>query len=98
MKTNKWISAMLVAILACMMSAKASVLTFDVEGLGNNTALPQNYGDYVTSTSMWTYTYGEAGEGFTPNVSVEYIGGAGGSYAEDLTFIWLKFCQQGKKI
>ena len=86
MKTNKWISAMLVAILACMMSAKASVLTFDVEGLGNNTALPQNYGDYVTSTSMWTYTYGEAGEGFTPNVSVEYIGGAGGSYAEDLTF------------
>ncbi|VGO22030.1 InlB B-repeat-containing protein [Pontiella sulfatireligans] len=53
--------------------AQATVLTFDA-GVGNYELMPQDYGDNVTSTNMGAYSYGEAGEGFTPNVTVEYIG------------------------
>lgn len=39
--------------------------------------VPQDYGDGVTSQAQdvpgGTYTYGESGEGFTPNVKVEYF-------------------------
>ncbi len=39
--------------------------------------MPQAYGDFVTNTTMGAYSYGESGEGFTPNVAVEYIGDGG---------------------
>ena len=58
------------ALLAGM--AQATVLTFDTGG-----GMPQAYGDFVTNTNMGAYSYGEAGEGFTPNVAVEYIGDGG---------------------
>ena len=54
-------------------TASATILTFDA-GVGNYELMPQDYGDNVTGTNMGAYSYGEAGEGFTPNVTVEYIG------------------------
>ncbi|VGO17039.1 hypothetical protein PDESU_05633 [Pontiella desulfatans] len=60
------------AVLACG-TASATILTFDA-GVSNYELMPQDYGDNVTSTNMGAYSYGEAGEGFTPNVTVEYIG------------------------
>ncbi|MDH3346190.1 MAG: hypothetical protein OEL75_03300, partial [Kiritimatiellaceae bacterium] len=68
-------SARILTALAALIcgTASATVLTFDA-GVGNYEQMPQDYGDYVTSTNMGAYSYGEQGEGYTPNVTVEYIG------------------------
>lgn len=65
--------------------AGATLLTFDqarsatgalVIPIQAGADLPQDYGDRVTGSPMavsgGAFTYGEAGEGFTPNVIVEY--------------------------
>lgn len=61
--------------------AHATILTFDEEGvapLANGTllqeavAIPAQYGDRVTATVQAGLVYGEAGEGFTPHVVVDY--------------------------
>ena len=56
-------------------AAQATVLTFDFPG-GDGSLVPQNYGDNVTATTMGTYGYGADG-GFTPGVTVDYLGVAG---------------------
>lgn len=62
--------------------AHATILTFDEEGvapLDNGTllqeavAIPGQYGDRVTATVQAGLVYGEAGEGFTPHVVVDYL-------------------------
>jgi len=56
------------AVLCFLISftpATATILTFD-------STINQSYGDNVTSTSHGGVTYGEAGEGFTPNVVADY--------------------------
>lgn len=52
----------------------ATVLTFDVDPpVSNFENINQDYGDRVTSTTMpGNLQYGENGEGFTPNVVVDY--------------------------
>lgn len=65
----------------------ATVLTFDQIREGglvvptiSGRGVPQDYGDRVTGSPMavsgGAFTYGEQGEGFTPNVVAEYFGGS----------------------
>jgi hypothetical protein len=56
--------------------AFASDLTFD----GTSGPVDQNYGDRVTSTTMGAFSYGEHGEGFTPNITVQYDPNGGAAY------------------
>lgn len=61
--------------MAVVGSAEASILTFD--GI-NSAVIPDTYGDRITSTldTNTGFEYGE-GNGFTPNVVVEYLPGTG---------------------
>jgi len=76
-----------VALLAYPGLTQASILTFDIfdpsdarysgsEDFPEGYAVYQEYGDRVTSSSQLlgttTFEYGEGGEGYTPNVVVEY--------------------------
>jgi hypothetical protein len=77
-----------IILLACLApsAANATVLLFDqtrsavsgdvVEPVSAGANLPQDYGDRVAGSPQTVaggqYTYGNAGEGFTPNVEVEY--------------------------
>ena len=85
------LSTCALSVLALLMggssAARASVLTFDqirvggiVESTISGNAVPQDYGDRVTGSPMdvsgGEFTYGNLGEGFTPNVVVEYFGGS----------------------
>jgi hypothetical protein len=72
MKTR---SLLLIGLFAALSSASATVLTFDIDGATEFSAMPQAYGDNVTSTTMGSFHYGSAG-GFTPNIVVSYIGPA----------------------
>ena len=60
-------------------SLRATVLTFDVDPpVTNFENINQDYGDGVTSTTMpGNLQYGENGEGFTPDINVDY--GPGGA-------------------
>jgi hypothetical protein len=65
-----------VAIFAVLprSSAVATVLTFDDDPpITNSENINQAYGDAVTSTTMpGNFLYDENGEGFTPNIAVDY--------------------------
>lgn len=78
--------ATLLAAIAALIcgTASATVLTF-YAGEGISYELDQNYGDNVTSTLMGIFEYEENGEGFTPNVTVDYlgVGGDGLNYWRD---------------
>lgn len=81
---------MLGILVACPILAHATILLFDQErdaatqstvgptSSGGN--LPEDYGDHVTGAVMAVpggfFTYGEGGEGFTPNVSVDIFSAA----------------------
>ncbi len=71
-------------LLVCSTTARATILEFDqIRLLGqlvptiSGNDLPPDYGDRVTSPNQAApggqFTYGEASEGFTPNVVVEYL-------------------------
>jgi hypothetical protein len=80
--------AALAAVLALTSSARASVLTFDIfdeteplymENFPEGYRINGEYGDRIvdgtpqTATNgTTTFEYGEAGEGYTPNVTVDY--------------------------
>jgi hypothetical protein len=77
--------------------AHASILTFDearrsgvVVPTVSGSRVPQDYGDRVTGVSQAVpgghFTYGEAGEGFTPNVLVDYF--AGSTAGPDGVSLW----------
>lgn len=87
-------------------AAQASILTFDSCGTSassaiattcNGGAVNQNYGDRVTNGntdangSGSDRTYGESGEGYTPNVTVSYNTGFGWStgFSNLTNVIWL---------
>lgn len=74
----------LAATVAVAAPATATILTFDQVRIGGNVVptisgndVPDGYGDRVTgpvvSVPGGQFTYGEAGEGFTPNVEVAYL-------------------------
>jgi hypothetical protein len=74
--------ALALGSLAAPHAARATILTFDesrngdqVEPTGSGSDLGSDYGDNVSGASMavpgGVYTYGEAGEGFTPDVTVD---------------------------
>ncbi|MBE9222519.1 hypothetical protein IQ215_07385 [Cyanobacterium stanieri LEGE 03274] len=58
-------------ILLPIQKSSASVLTFDINGLGSGNAIPQGYGERITSETMGNFNYLQ-GNGFTPNVVVDY--------------------------
>jgi hypothetical protein len=77
--------------------AHASILIFDearrsgvVVPTISGSRVPQDYGDRVTGISQAVpgghFTYGEAGEGFTPNVLVDYF--AGSTAGPDGVSLW----------
>lgn len=87
-------------------TAQASILTFDtcggsastaITGTCNGGAVNQNYGDRVTNGNTDANgtgsdrTYGESGEGYTPNVTVAYSGGFGWSvgFSNLTNVIWV---------
>lgn len=79
----------LAGLMACSAGeAGATVLTFDEARSATGTDVvpiqagadvPQDYGDRVTGSPMavpgGSFTYGDLGEGFTPNVTAEYFAG-----------------------
>ena len=71
--------------------AKAIVMTFDIDGLNCWDNIPDTYGDNVTSQDMGAFHYG-LGNGFTPNVTVDYrtlqVGGGGGGTIVDHLKFW----------
>src|SRR5262245_45132152 len=70
------IAASIFVMLLSIQPLPATDLTFD----GNAGPVDQTYGDRVTSTTMGSFGYGEHGEGFTPNVTVQYDPNAGSVY------------------
>jgi hypothetical protein len=71
------------AVCFCGTDARATVLTFDQIRLSgvvvptiSGNAVPQDYGDRVSGSPQpvagGQFTYGEGGEGFTPNIVVDY--------------------------
>lgn len=76
--------------LAVVKPAAATILTFDqvrsaaagnpVEPTVSGRDVPLDYGNRVTASVLdvpgGQFTYGEAGEGFTPNVTTQYFSGA----------------------
>ncbi len=52
-------------------AVQATVLTFDIDGIGNFDAMPQTYGDNVVAADNGDFHYGTAG-GITPNIAVSY--------------------------
>jgi hypothetical protein len=88
---------LLAAIALGYSSAEATQLIFEqvrydgmVYSAFNDGVVPQDYGDRVTSlaqaVSGGIFTYGNLGEGFTPNVEVAY-----GPYAESASLWWGMF-------
>lgn len=85
----------------CATSASATILIFDQERdsatgtvVGATTSggiPPTDYGDRVTSAAMAVpggiFTYGEAGEGFTPNVSID-LSSSGASATDPGVRLW----------
>jgi len=82
-------SVAIIVLLSCFASAgRASILTFDqirqggvvVPTLSGND-LEDDYGDHITGSPMnvsgGQFTYGNGGEGFTPNVVVDFVAGNG---------------------
>ncbi len=74
----------LLLVTLSLSQSQATILTFDIfdpgfpgtENFPEGFQIFQNYGDFVTSTSVpfggGTFDYGVGAEGFTPNVSVDY--------------------------
>lgn len=79
----------IIVLLSCFASAgRASILTFDQIRVGgvvvptiSGNDLEDDYGDRVTGSPMnvsgGQFTYGNGGEGFTPNVVVDFVAGNG---------------------
>lgn len=79
-------------LVAWAAEARATILLFDqmreggvVSPTVSGNDVPQDYGDRVAGAAQavpgGVFTYGEAGEGYTPNIVVDYfvlVGGAGG--------------------
>ena len=79
----------IIVLLSCFASAgRASILTFDQIRVGgvvvptiSGNDLEDDYGDRITGSPMnvsgGQFTYGNGGEGFTPNVVVDFFAGNG---------------------
>jgi hypothetical protein len=67
--SNRGLGAFAAALAAA--PAIASVLTFNIDGLGNHGTMPQDYGDRIESADQGIYHYGLDG-GTTPNITVSY--------------------------
>ena len=81
----------IIVLMSCFASAgRASILTFDQIRVGgvvvptiSGNDLEDDYGDRVTGSPLnvsgGQFTYGNGGEGFTPNVVVDFVAGNGTS-------------------
>lgn len=52
--------------------AMGTELTFTIDGIGNFGDIPDDYGDRVVMLDDGSFHYDEHGEGFTPNIEVDY--------------------------
>lgn len=66
--------ALLLVFVIVAVPAQATVLTFDPHP-GNYEPVDPGYGDHVASATTDGFTYGEEGEGWTPDVAVDFDGG-----------------------
>ncbi len=71
---NKFVFGMVAtaATVFCAGWANATILTFADMNISNGSAVNQNYGDNVNSSSNVYGSYGLGSEGYTPNVTVQY--------------------------
>ncbi len=72
---SRWIACLApLIVIASFAESNATLLTFDQDPpITDFETLDESYGDRVTSTTMpGNYLYGEMGEGFTPNVVIDY--------------------------
>lgn len=86
-------------LLASIDTARSTILVFDQERDGQSIVVPtssggtppSDYGDHVTSAAMpvpgGIFTYGNAGEGFTPHVGVD-IFAAGATPTDSHVRLW----------
>lgn len=79
MDIKKWL---LIAILAGVSNAEATVLIFDITGATDGSLVPQAYGDRVISMTDGAFSYGLGG-GITPSIVTDYVPANGSS---DLSF------------
>ena len=64
-------------VVGCMLVlasglAYGTELTFTIDGIGNFGNMPDDYGDRVVMLDDGDFHYDEHGEGFTPNIEVDY--------------------------
>jgi hypothetical protein len=86
-KCLEWASVVALAFCLFATSARASILTFDItdveypdtENFPEGYQINQEYGDriadgstQIATNSTTTFTYGEGGEGYTPNITASY--------------------------
>lgn len=67
---------LILAIGAVSAMSQATILTFDIDQLGNGAGMPDAYGDNVTAATMGTFHY-DVSNGTTPDVTVSYAGSPG---------------------
>lgn len=69
-------AAVITVGLMASLSGHATVLLFNQQAPNSpatpGASVPQAYGDHVSAASQGGFTYGNAGEGFTPNVTASY--------------------------
>ena len=74
MRTLKstFVAGLITATVGIAGSASATLLTFDLDNIGNFVNINQDYGDRVTGLTDAVGSYGELGEGFTGNVVADF--------------------------
>lgn len=89
---RRWFRLVLLLAAGCALAGNsyATILVFDqsrsatgstVVPILAGAVVPQDYGDHVTGSPMdvtgGQFTYGNGGEGFTPNITADYMSAAG---------------------
>jgi hypothetical protein len=78
---------LLCALLTWAGDARATLLTFDINGATDNDAIPAAYGDHVSTLSAGNFSYG-LGNGLTPNIGITYqsVDSGGNTVANNFSF------------
>ncbi len=99
MRAGKWHAAALAAMGCAALPGQATVLEFDQIRVGGNVVPtisgngPEpDYGDKVTGSPMnvsgGQFTYGHAGEGFTPNIVADFFAGSATDLLRPRVTLW----------
>lgn len=76
---------LLAAMCLAALSANATVLTFDIDGMSSGNVMPQGYGDNVDAADMGSFHY-DVGNGLTEDITVAYEGISTSGGIQDLNW------------